>query len=176
MSTRDLKSNDRLDPTDEWLDRTLDLEQYCQMATISTTGPHVTPMAFVWVNAAAWINCQTRTQRWVDVQRDPRVSLVVEMTDSREARYVEIMGDAVIASSVPSLPAETPELAIVEQRFTEKYGVPLAIIHDGLHAWLRIVPRKILRITSTIAHRKTEIHLAEAIAAQEQGAIHWAVD
>ena len=60
----------------------LDLMQkkaFLQLATLMPDGtPHVSPVWFVWTGGALWVYSLTRSQRWTDVQRDPRVAAVVD--------------------------------------------------------------------------------------------------
>jgi nitroimidazol reductase NimA-like FMN-containing flavoprotein (pyridoxamine 5'-phosphate oxidase superfamily) len=162
-----MKTSFRLDPGDDWLDRNLAEQSMCRFATIGKAGPHVTPVGFVWVDKAAWICSQIRTQRFVDLQRDPRVALVIEQVGDPDTRYVEISGDAAVMGEVPCVTAETPEIERVEKRMVEKFQVPRRLFYDGLHAWVRITPRRVLRVTSVIAHHDDKEHLAAAAAAAE---------
>jgi len=159
----------RLDPGDEWLHSNLASWWLAYLATIGPAGPHVTPVAFVWVHQAVWISSQIHTQRFVDLQRDPRVAMVIDpMGADPTTRYVDIQGDATVVGQVPFLAPQTPEIDEVEQRLAEKSGFPREVQYDGLHAWVRVAPRKILRITSVIAHHNEAEHFAAGMARAEK--------
>lgn len=65
--------------TREEVDAFLAGERTCRVATVGSDGePHVAPLWFVWDGEHVWLNSLVRSQRWTDLQRDPRVSLVVD--------------------------------------------------------------------------------------------------
>ena len=120
-------------------------QRTCRLATSGPGGPHVSPVWFVWDGAALWVYSLTRSQRWTDLQRDPRVAAVVDAGEHyHELRGAEIEGEAAVVGPVPRTGGEDlPELAEPERLMAAKYQHPGAMIHDGRHAWLRITPAKI---------------------------------
>ncbi len=128
-------------------------ERSCRLATLGSGGPHVSPVWFVWDTTDLWIYSLTRSQRWTDISRDPRVAVVIDAGhEYAELRGVEIEGDAEVVGPVPRTGAgdpPSPELATPERLMAGKYSHArhLAagenLVHDGRHAWLRITPRKI---------------------------------
>ena len=131
----------------EELDTFLAEQRTCRMATIGPGGPHVSPVWFVWSGGALWVYSLTRSQRWADIQRDPRVAAVIDAGEHyHELHGVEIEGEAAVVGPVPR-PADadpgTPELAGPERLMAVKYQPAGGMIHDGRHAWLRIAPGKI---------------------------------
>lgn len=134
--------------TVEERDAFLAAERTCRVATVGKDGaPHVSPLWFGWDGEALWLFSITRSQRWADLVRDPRVSVVVDAgVDYFELHGVEISGRAEIVGDVPraqdsAAPAD-PRQAAVEQIFADKY-MGGAFYPDGRHAWLRITPEKI---------------------------------
>ncbi|TFV88809.1 pyridoxamine 5'-phosphate oxidase family protein [Blastococcus sp. CT_GayMR16] len=119
-------------------------ERTCRVATVGGDGsPHVAPLWFVWDGAALWLNSLVRSQRWTDLQRDPRVSVVVDAgTEFAELRGVEISGRAVVVGDVPRTAEPDPALARPEELFAGKYAGGASFAPDGRHAWLRITPDK----------------------------------
>lgn len=121
-------------------------QRTCRLATLGPGGPHVSPVWFVWDGEAIWVYSLTRSQRWTDLQRDPRVATVVDAGEHYfELRGVEIEGEAAVVGPVPrtgDADPETPELAGPEHLMGVKYHGG-GMIHDGRHAWLRITPAKI---------------------------------
>jgi general stress protein 26 len=132
--------------TDAEVDAFLAEQPTCRLATVGATGaPHVVPLWFVWHDGALWLNSLVRSQRWRDLERDPRASVVVDAgTDYRELRGVEMSGPVVVASDVPRGSAPWPGLDEVEERYARKYaGVP-DFVPDGKHAWLRLAPERLV--------------------------------
>jgi PPOX class probable F420-dependent enzyme len=120
----------------------------CRFATTGPDGPHVAPVWFVWDGQAIWVYSLTRSQRWANVSRDPRVAVVVDDGHHyHELHGVEIEGQATVVGPVPRTGQENenaPELAEPERQMAAKYfGLP-EMTHDGRHAWLRITPLKIV--------------------------------
>lgn len=123
------------------LDAFLAQERTCRVATVGPAGPHVTPLWFVWDGECLWLTSLTRSQRWADVQRNPRVAVVVDAgTEYQDLRGVEIVGDAEPVGEAPRTGADAPELAEPERLFPRKYFGIDAMPHDGRHAWLRVRP------------------------------------
>jgi hypothetical protein len=85
-----------------------------------------------------------RSQRWANLARDARVAVVID--DGRgygELRGVELTGKVEIVGEVPRGSDPSPELAAPEQLYGAKYAGG-AFVADGRHAWLRLVPEKIV--------------------------------
>ena len=120
-------------------------ERTCRVATVGADGsPHITPLWFVWDGAALWLTSIVKSQRWTDLQRDGRVSVVVDGGDDfMQLRGVEIRGTATPVGEVPRLGEAVPELDAPERLYADKYAGG-TVVHDGRHAWLRITPDKIV--------------------------------
>jgi hypothetical protein len=119
-------------------------QRTCRVGTVGGDGPHVTALWFVWDGASVWLNSIVKSQRWADVQRDPRVTVLVDTGDGfGELRGVEIRGRAASVGEIPRVGDANEELARPEQLFGAKYaGGDFA--PDGRHAWLQVVPEKIV--------------------------------
>jgi Pyridoxamine 5'-phosphate oxidase len=130
------------------LDSFLAGQRTCRVATTGRGGPHVAPVWFVWDGQALWVYSLTRSQRWANLSRDPRVAVVIDDGHHyHELRGVEIEGEAAVAGPVPRTgdggpPA--PELAEPERLMAAKYFGQSEMTHDGRHAWLRIAPVKVV--------------------------------
>jgi hypothetical protein len=125
-------------------DEFLASERTCRAATIGADGPHASPLWFGWDGRYAWLYSLTRSKRWADLQRDPRISLVVDAgVDYFELRGVEIMGTAHVVGDIPRSDAPVAELDEIERLFAAKYMNSDRMFHDGRHAWLRVTPTKI---------------------------------
>ena len=72
------------------------------MATVNATGPHLSAVWFVWDGEALWVSSIVKSQRFTDIQRDPRVSVMVDDGhDFGELRGIEIIGRAEVVGEVP---------------------------------------------------------------------------
>ena len=129
------------------MDAFLEKERTCRLATLGPDGPHVSPVWFTWTGGALWIYSLTRSQRWADLQRDPRVAAVIDGGEHyAELHGVEIEGVAAVVGPVPRTGRRRPpdpELAEPERLMAGKYFEAAEMTHDGRHAWLRITPAKI---------------------------------
>ncbi|MDP9118039.1 MAG: pyridoxamine 5'-phosphate oxidase family protein [Actinomycetota bacterium] len=133
--------------TDEELYAFLAGERLCRVATVGADGaPHATPLWFGWDGTYLWLYSIVRSQRWADLQVEPRVSVVVDAgVDYFELVGVEISGTAEVVGEVPRTGKPEPELTDIEKAFALKYmGGAQEMFHDGRHAWLRLTPSKIV--------------------------------
>lgn len=120
-------------------------ERICRVSTIGADGsPHTSALWFVWDGSAMWLNSLTKSQRWVNVVRDPRVSVLVDTGhDFGELRGVELVGRVAVVGEVPRHGEPNDELTGPERAFGDKYAAG-RFAYDGRHAWLRLVPEKIV--------------------------------
>jgi Pyridoxamine 5'-phosphate oxidase len=118
----------------------------CRLATVGPSGPHVSPLWFVWDGGALWLHSLNRSQRWTDLMRDPRTAAVIDAGDSyAELHGVEVRGTVEVVGEVPRTGAEgSEELERVELAFARKYTGQDQFGYDGRHGWLRLVPEKIV--------------------------------
>jgi hypothetical protein len=125
------------------IDAFLAEQRTCRVATVGAGGPHATPLWFAWHGAALWLTSVVRSQRWADLQRDPRIAAVVDAGESYdELRGVELRGRVEVVGEVPRTGEPVPALQGPEQVFADRYTGG-TVVHDGRHAWLRLVPEKI---------------------------------
>jgi PPOX class probable F420-dependent enzyme len=130
----------------EELDGFLEGERTCRVATVGRDGaPHNVPLWFVWDGRSLWLNSVVKSQRWTDVARDPRVSVVVDTGAAYgELRGAELIGRLERVGEAPRSGAADPELETPERLFAAKYSHESAFAADGRHAWLRLTPEKIV--------------------------------
>jgi len=129
------------------VDAFLAAERTCRVATTGAGGrPHVSPLWFVWDGSALWLNSTVHSQRWTDLARDPRVAVVVDTGEEYgELRGVELAGTATPVGPVPRTDSgPVAELAAPELLFAHKYAGTDRFAPDGRHAWLQVVPDKIV--------------------------------
>lgn len=119
----------------------LGVERTCRVATVSASGPHATPLWFLWHEGALWLYSLSRSQRWTDLERDPRIAVVVDAGhDYLELRGVELAGSVSVVGEVPRTGEPHEELAPVEKAFAAKYFGLDELPQDGRHGWLKLVP------------------------------------
>jgi hypothetical protein len=140
---REQRRGRRIAMTPAEVDAFLAEQRTCRVATVGPGGPHATPLWFAWHGGALWLTSVVRSQRWSDLQRDPRVAAVVDAGDSYDQlRGVELRGRVEVVGEVPRTGADAPELAGPEQLFADRYTGG-TVVHDGRHGWLRLAPDKI---------------------------------
>ena len=89
--------------TDE-VDAYLRSGRTCRVGTVGADGgPRVSPLWFVSDGEAVWLNSGAKSQRWTNMVRDPRVSVVVDGDDEyMELHGVEVVGDAELSARCPA--------------------------------------------------------------------------
>ena len=127
------------------LDEFLGSERTCRLATSGPNGPHVAPLWYVWDGRSLWFTSLVRSQRWTDIERDPRVSVVIDAgSDYLELRGAELIGRVAIVGEVPRTGEPCPELDEPERKMALKYSGTTVVTHDERHAWLRLDPEKVV--------------------------------
>ena len=131
--------------TPEERDEFLRSQHTCRVATIGVDGaPHNSALWYVWDGEALWLNSIVKSQRWVNLMRDPRVSVLVDAAEAYfELQGCELLGRVEVVGDVPRSTGDDPRLEVPEQLFGQKYGGG-AFVPDGRHAWVRLVPDKIV--------------------------------
>ena len=120
-------------------------ERTCRVASVGADGsPHVTPLWFVWDGEALWLTSIVQSQRWTDLRRDDRVSVIVDGGhDFLELRGVELKGRVEMVGEVPRTGEPNAALEVPERLFADKYAGG-QVRHDGRHGWLRLTPEKMV--------------------------------
>jgi PPOX class probable F420-dependent enzyme len=132
----------RIMMTPDELDEFLTARRTCRVATVSADGaPHVSTLWFAWDGTSLWLYSITRSKRWADLRRDPRVAVVVDAGEEYgELRGVEVAGSVEFVGEAPRTGEPHPELDLVERLFARKNFGLEEMPHDGRHAWLRLTP------------------------------------
>jgi hypothetical protein len=117
----------------------------CRVGTTDAGGnAHVSALWFVWDGTALWLNSVVKSQRWTNLARNPRVSVLVDDGEEYgELRGVELIGEVEVVGEVPRIGKPRPVLEAPERMFAAKYADGTFSYDDG-HAWLRLVPDKIV--------------------------------
>ncbi len=136
----------RIALTEEERDAFLSSARTCRVATVNARGPHVSPLWFLWHGGSIWLYSITSSQRFTDLQRDPRIAIVVDDgVEYNELRGVEITGRARIVGEVPRVgEMHVPELVPVEAAYARKYQKRETLRYDGRHAWITVDISKIV--------------------------------
>ncbi|MFI8106372.1 pyridoxamine 5'-phosphate oxidase family protein [Streptomyces sp. NPDC086023] len=136
----------RIMMTDGELDSFLAGQRTCRVATVSADGrPHVGALWFAWDGTALWLYSITRSRRWADLRKDPRVSVLVDAGEEYgELRGAELSGSVEFVGEAPRTGEPNPELEAPERLFAAKNFGLESMPHDGRHAWLKLVPESIV--------------------------------
>lgn len=119
-------------------------ERTCRVGTTSANGPHVTPLWFVWDDESIWLYSLTRSQRWTDIKRNPRVSVLVDAGyEYVELRGAELIGEAEFVGEAPRVGKPESALQPVELLFARKYIGVDDMPYDERHGWIRVAPSTI---------------------------------
>ncbi|MCZ4100625.1 pyridoxamine 5'-phosphate oxidase family protein [Streptomyces sp. SID13666] len=134
----------RIMMTPHEVDAFLAEQRTCRVATVSKDGrPHVGALWFAWDGESLWLYSIVRSQRWTDLLRDPRVSVVIDDgVEYGELRGIELSGTVEFIGEAPRTGEPVPELDAPERLFSAKnFGLD-TMPHDGRHAWLRLTPER----------------------------------
>lgn len=120
-------------------------QRTCRVGSIGPDGrPHVSALWYVWDGTALWLYSLSSSQRWANLMRVPQVSVLIDSGEGyTELKGVELVGTVEVVGEVPRASAANAELAEPERLFGEKYAGG-TFTADGRHAWLCLVPEKIL--------------------------------
>ncbi len=126
-------------------DEFLRAQRTCRVATVGADGrPHNSALWFVWDGTALWLNTIVKSQRWADLQFEPRVAVIVDDgVEFFDLRGVELLGKVEQVGTVPRGNEPDPAVELPERLFGEKYAGG-TFVADGRHAWVRLVPDKIV--------------------------------
>ncbi|MGW0737561.1 pyridoxamine 5'-phosphate oxidase family protein [Streptomyces sp. NPDC002851] len=128
--------------TPDELDAFLAEQRTCRVATVATDGaPHAGTLWFAWDGTSLWLYSITRSRRWAQLRRDPRIAVVVDAGEEYgELRGVELAGSVEFVGEAPRTGEPCPELVEPERLFARKnFGLD-TMPHDGRHAWARLTP------------------------------------
>jgi Pyridoxamine 5'-phosphate oxidase len=139
------KRGRRIALTPDERDAYLREQRTCRVGSTGPDGkPHVSALWYVWDGTALWLYSLSKSQRWANLMRSPQVSVLIDSGEGfAELKGVELVGTVEVVGEVPRTAAPNAELDEPERLFAHKYAGG-AFAPDGGHAWLRLVPDKIL--------------------------------
>ncbi|HXO66481.1 MAG TPA: pyridoxamine 5'-phosphate oxidase family protein [Candidatus Dormibacteraeota bacterium] len=134
----------RIAMSDDERDAHLASLRVCRVGTVGAQGaPHVSALWYAWDGSALWLYSIIKSQRWVNLVRDPRVSVVIDTgVDYFELRGVEFMGEVEFVGEQPRAGEPNPDLEAPERLFAERYWGGAWLGYDLRHAWVRLHPSK----------------------------------
>jgi hypothetical protein len=146
VTIREQRRGARIAMSTEERDQFLGAERTCRVASIGHDGaPHNSPLWFAWDGSALWLNSIVKSQRWTDLLRDPRVSIVVDAGENYDQlRGVELLGSVTPVGEAPRTGEPNQQLATTERLYAQKYTGVDSFVPDGRHGWLRLDPTKIV--------------------------------
>src|SRR3954464_10630954 len=104
--------------TPDEIDEFLAGERTCRVATVGVDGPHATPLWFGWDGTYLWLYSIVKSQRWTDLERDPRIGVTIDSgVEYLELRGVEITGTVEVVGEAPRTGGPLPEAAEMEKQF-----------------------------------------------------------
>jgi nitroimidazol reductase NimA-like FMN-containing flavoprotein (pyridoxamine 5'-phosphate oxidase superfamily) len=130
----------------EEVDAFLRQERVCRLATVGPDGtPRSNPLWFVWHDRGLWLYSLVGTQRWANIDRNPSVSALIDAGhDYGELRGVELTGTVAVIGEVPRTTQPDANVEAPERLFFRKYFDRDEPVHDGRHAWLRLIPDSVV--------------------------------
>lgn len=116
-----------------------------RLATASPDGqPHVVPVWFLYADDAIWISSFQSTRKIVDLERNPKCALVVDIEQGKEAiSAVAIEGRAEL------IRAPFQEVRQRAQRIYAKYLGPEGVLARDPQDWLDSPENLLIKITPT---------------------------
>src|ERR1700694_664946 len=134
----------RIAMSDEERDAHLAALRVCRVATVGAKGaPHVSALWYAWDGSALWLYSIINSQRWVNLVRDPRVSVVVDAgVDYFELRGVEFIGAVEFVGGQPRTGMANDGQEAPEQRVAERDSGGTWLGYDQRHACVRLRPTK----------------------------------
>ncbi len=123
------------------LDEFLATQRTCRVATVSRRLPARQRAVVRLGRHLAVAVLVTRSRRWADLRKDPRIAVVVDAGEEYgELRGVELSGARRVRRREPAHRRAVPELDAPETLFARKnFGLD-EMPHDGRHAWMRLTP------------------------------------
>lgn len=116
-----------------------------RLATASTDGqPHIVPVWFLWEDGAAWISSYRSTRKVIDLERNPKCALVVDVEDSAGGlTAVMLEGRAELVSTPPAMVKGR-----IEEIYT-KYLGPEGVLEKDPQEWLNSTENVLVKLTPT---------------------------
>jgi PPOX class probable F420-dependent enzyme len=116
-----------------------------RLATASPDGqPHVVPVWFLWEDGAAWISSYRSTRKVIDLERNPKCALVVDVDEAKGGlTAVMLEGRAQLVS--------TPLEAVKEriERIYTKYLGHEGVLEKDPQEWLNSPENVLVKLTPT---------------------------
>jgi PPOX class probable F420-dependent enzyme len=116
-----------------------------RLATASPEGqPHVVPVWFLWEDGAAWISSYRSTRKVIDLERNPKCALVVDV-EHTEGGLTAVMLEG--RAELVSTPPETVKQRI--ERVYTKYLGAEGVLEKDPQEWLNSTENVLIKLTPT---------------------------
>jgi PPOX class probable F420-dependent enzyme len=116
-----------------------------RLATASPEGqPHVVPVWFLWEDGAAWISSYRSTRKVIDLERNPKCALVVDVAHT-EGGLTAVMLEG--RAELVSTPPETVKQRI--ERVYTKYLGAEGVLEKDPQEWLNSTENVLIKLTPT---------------------------
>jgi PPOX class probable F420-dependent enzyme len=116
-----------------------------RLATASSEGqPHVVPVWFLWEAGAAWISSYRSTRKVIDLERNPKCALVVDV-EQAEGGLTAVMleGRAELVSTPPNAVKQR-----IERIYTKYLGLD-GVLEKDPQEWLNSPENVLIKLTPT---------------------------
>jgi PPOX class probable F420-dependent enzyme len=116
-----------------------------RLATASLDGqPHVVPVWFLWDDSAAWISSYRSTRKVIDLERNPKCALVVDVEDAEGGlTAVMLEGRAELVSTPPNAVKQR-----IERIYTKYLGAE-GVLEKDPQEWLNSTENVLIKLTPT---------------------------
>jgi len=116
-----------------------------RLATACPDGqPHVVPVWFLWDDGAAWISSYRSTRKVIDLERNPKCALVVDVEDAEGGlTAVMLEGRAELVSAPPNAVKQR-----IERIYTKYLGAE-GVLEKDPQEWLNSAENVLIKLTPT---------------------------
>jgi PPOX class probable F420-dependent enzyme len=116
-----------------------------RLATASSDGqPHVVPVWFLWEDGAAWISSYRSTRKVIDLERNHKCALVVDVEDSEGGlTAVMLEGRAELVSTPPNVVKQR-----IERIYTKYLGTE-GVLEKDPQEWLNSAENVLIKLAPT---------------------------
>ena len=116
-----------------------------RLATASPDGqPHVVPVWFLWEDGAAWISSYRSTRKVIDLERNPKCALVVDVEEA-EGSLTAVMLEG--RAELVGTPANAVKQRI--ERIYTKYLGAEGVHDNDPQEWLNSAENVLVKLTPT---------------------------
>jgi len=106
--------------------------------------PHVVPVWYLWENGVAWISSYRSTRKVIDLERNPKCALVVDVEDAQGGlTAVMLEGRAELVNTPPNAVKQR-----IEQIYIKYLGKD-GVLENDPQEWLNSPENVLIKLTPT---------------------------